>query len=83
MKHVMSVLLLFAALIATADYSYIISDHSKDEYRSTPSSGIVLDTGSAFPSRSSSLEARFRTWLESLGTNLKTTVLKGFFLYLK
>ena len=62
------------AEIATKNYS--------DE---SPSSAVSLETGtySTPTAEPISLEARFRTWLESVGTALRSDVLRGFLLLIR
>ena len=62
------------AEIATKNYS--------DE---SPSSAVSLETGtySTPTAEPISLEARFRTWLESVGTALRSDVLRGILLIIR
>ena len=82
-----SALLVRASLGATADepYQFIISGSPVANVSySAVSAGTVLTTATVkAESSASSLEARFRTWLESIGTALKSTRFRGFFIDIK
>lgn len=77
-----TVAMLLVPLAASADtYQFIITPGYDPVVASTNTCSVVassassLDTGtSSLPAAEpSSIEARFRTWLESLGTRLKST----------
>ena len=77
---------LFAPLMVLSDtYQFIITPGYDPAVYSTNDCSIVSSTSSSLttgtlslPAEPSSLEARFRTWLESLGTRLKSTKFRHF-----
>ena len=79
--------MLLVPLVASADdYQYIITPGYDPVVYSTNDCSIVSSTVSSLmtgtlslpTAEPSSIEARFRTWLESLGTRLKSTKFRHF-----
>ncbi len=70
-------------------YQFLISGNpetaASEDSNTASSTSVALCTGtlSAPAAVAISLEARFRTWLESLGTALKSTRFRGFFIDVK
>lgn len=67
------------------DYSYYVSGYpAENPSSSMPSPGIDLETSTRTCSLvADELEARYRTWLESPGINLKTTPRLGMCILVK
>ena len=77
-----TVAMLLVPMVASADdYQFIVTPGYDPVVESTNTCSIVASTASSLTTgalslpaaETSSLEARFRTWLESLGTRLKST----------
>ena len=78
--------MLLVPLVASADdYQFIVTPGYDPAVASTNTCSIVASTASSLTTGAlsrpaaepSSLEARFRTWLESLGTNVDSTKFCG------
>jgi len=74
------------AVHADEPYEYIVTPGYNPVLYSTNTCSIVASSGSSLTTGTSSLpaaepsgfDARFRTWLESLGTRLKSTEFRSF-----
>ena len=84
---ILALLAAAATIAAHADepYQFIVSGYpAANESYAAPSAATSLETATrSGKSAASSLEARCRTWLESLGRALRSDRIRGFFMRIR